>query len=330
MNMRRITKKGDFNFVWLFAIIAGTAIILLAIYGAVKFGTTTSKVQSTELARLVTIVTDPMQAGFASVRKSTIKLPRETVFEVECVRDSLFGYNTLSALIRERSNKDFEVVGVPIRTNNKYLFISDKPGKEFYVFSMPISFAFRIADVVIMDSQEYCFIGLDDPNFDEIRNGLRTLGEKALFGVMNCTDDSIRVCFGTGGNCDVVVRSGCTNPSFCDNEFEAGIVEKGGNSLEYVGNLLYPAIFSERESYLCNVQRLLYRQSVLTNIYVDKSSYMSARNCDSGLVNELRILGQDSFRISSNMISGDLKEIYFDAKSIKDREGRAQCGLWTR
>jgi hypothetical protein len=327
--MRKITKKGDFNFVWLFAIIAGTAILLLAIYGAVKFGTTTSKVQSTELARLVTIATDPMQAGFAAVGKSTIKLPKETVFEVECVQDSHFGYNTLSALIRERPNRDFEVSGIPIRTNNKYLFVSDKPGKEFYVFSMPISFAFRIADVVIMDSQEYCFIGLDDSNLEGIKNGLKTLGEKALFGAMNCTEDSVRVCFGIGSNCDVIVRPGCTNPSFCENEFEIGVVEKEGNSLEYVGNLLYPAIFSERESYLCNVKRLLYRQSVLTNIYIDKSSHMSSRDCNSGLVNELRVLYDDSFRMSSNLISGDLKEIYIKGKSIKDRERGAQCGLWT-
>jgi hypothetical protein len=328
--MRKITKRGDFNFVWMFAIIAGTAILLLAIYGAVKFGTTTSKVQSTELARLVTIVTDPMQAGFAAVRKSTIKLPKETVFEVDCVQDSLFGYNILSALIRERSNRDFEVSGVPIRTNNKYLFISNKPSKEFYVFSMPISFAFRIADVVIMDSQEYCFVGLEDSDVEGIKNGLRTFGDKALFGEMNCTDDSVRVCFGVGGKCDIRVRPGCMDRFFCENEFEVGVVEKGGDSLEYAGNLLYPAIFSEKESYSCNVKRLLYRQSVLASIYMDKSSYMSSRDCDSGLMNELRVLGDESFRMSSNLLPRDLHEIYFNAKSIKDREERAQCGLWTR
>ena len=37
-----------------------------------------------------------------------------------------------------------------------------------------------------------------------------------------------------------------------------------------------------------------------------------------------------SFDASSNLIDGDLKDIYLLAKEINEREERSQCGLWTR
>ena len=50
-------KKGEFNFNILFAIIAGGAILVLAIYGAVKIGNTQRFQTDTEIAKKLSILT---------------------------------------------------------------------------------------------------------------------------------------------------------------------------------------------------------------------------------------------------------------------------------
>ncbi len=319
-------KKGEFNFVWLFAIIAGTAILLLAIFGAVKYGMGTSTRQNTEIAKALAVVTDSMQAGFASGRLSTVNFKKDTLISNECFTGS-FGYSEISAMTQERSSDQFEVFGNPISVNNKYLFISDKPAKNFYIFSVPISFAFKIADAIIIDSQEYCFTGLDDES--DILSMLGVLGKKAKFGDLNCTEDSIKVCFGGGGSgCDINVLPSCNSFS-CQSEYETGIVEKDTYSLDYAGNLLYPAIFSEEESYLCNVQRLLYRQHILAEMYSKKIDFMGARNCNVDLGLELEALKGESFDASLDLTGFDLADMYQGSLDIKDKEDRGSCRLWS-
>lgn len=323
--MGLIRKKGDFNFVWLFAVIAGTAILLLAVYGAVRYGKTTAYTQDTEIAKSLSVVTDSMQAGFASGRLSTIRFKKDTLIENDCFLGS-FGYNEISVMTQERPNENFESLGVPIEVLNKYLFISDKPGKEFYVFSVPIGFAFKIADAIIIDSQEYCFLGLE--NEENIARTLSVIGKKAHMGSDNCTEDSITVCFGTNAGCDVVITPTCRGLS-CESEYDTGRVSKNRETMEYVGNLLYPAIFSEKESYFCNVQRILYRQSILANMYSQKAYFMSARNCNVDLALDLKNLEESSFDLSSNFFEGELNVIYDYAINIKEKENRGQCKLWS-
>ena len=323
--MRKITKKGDFNFVWMFAIIAGSAILLLAIYGAVRFGTTTSKFQGTEVAKTLAVVTDPLQAGFAAARRSVIRFPKDTLIVSECEEDSSFGRNVLSVMIKERPNEDFEIFGDFIPVNDKYIFVSENPGKEFYVFSVPISFSFRVADVLIMDSAEYCFLGLDVP---EIRRILSTgLANKAKFGSANCTSDSITVCFGTGG-CDINVVDRCDNFD-CDYDFEVGRIEKPGFSREYAGNLFYPTLFADSRNYDCNIRRILYRQSILSEIYINKIDRMNSRNCNSNIGPEVRLLGQRSLAFSINLNAGDIHDLYFLGREINNLEARGQCRVWS-
>jgi len=326
--MNRKNKRGDFNFVWLFAVIAGTAILILAITGAIRYGKTISITQDTEMAKALSVVTDSMQAGFAAGRKSTINFKKETIIDNQCF-DGSFGRNDISILTMERANKDFEIGGVPIRVLNKYLFVSDVPAKYFYVFSVPISFAFKIADAIIIDSQEYCFIGLEE---GEVYRTLEVIGEKAKFGLLNCTEDSVKVCFGYG-RCnlqegDINVISDCSG-SICEYDFEIGRVERKGESVNYVGNLLYPAIFSSRENYLCNVKRLLYRQYVLSGMYIEKTELMNYRGCNNVLGEDLETLRNFSFDLSQNLPMTDLTEMYIQAKSIERGEEVGQCKLWS-
>lgn len=318
-------KRGDFNFVWLFAIVAGTAVLILAILGAVKYGKTTSHLQDTEIAKTLAVVTDSMQAGFSSGKKSVIGFSKPTIIENSCYEEG-FGFNELSVMTKERPSQTFESFGTPIRVLNKYLYIPGSPGTEFYVFSVPLTFAFRVTDAIILVPNEYCFIGLDDePRISSI---LSVLGSKAKFGSINCTEDSIKVCFDGLAGCDITVHPLCNNPD-CESKYDFGIVEKEDYSVEYMGNLMYPAIFSEKSAYRCNLKRILYKQSILSNLYSQKVSLMNYRDCNVDLLLDLESFEQESFDLSRQ--SGDvfLEDIYLNAIYIKSKENRGQCTLWS-
>lgn len=314
-------KRADFNFVWLFAIIAGTAILVLMIYAAVRFGKTTTTYQDTDLAKQVVSYLDPFQAGPTAASKGTINSKREIVFESSCDSTN-FGYQTLVAKQIRDLNEDFNIFGTEIKIKNKYVYFSKRPSKDFYVFSVPISFAFRVADALIVGSEEFCFLeGYEKiPNFKSI---ISTIGKKAIFDENNCTGDSIRVCFDYGTNCDIQVIGDC-NDDWCDYEFEAGRVIKEGESLEYAGNFLYPALFADKETYDCNLMRLFYKNGVLSLIYAQKSDKMSSRNCPNNLAEDLSLFSQLSFNQNTN-----LKELYSKGKFLKESERYSSCYLWS-
>lgn len=315
-------KRADFNFVWLFAIIAGTAILILMIYAAIKTGTVITKFQDTDLAKQLAVFTEPMQAGSADALKGTIKSKREIVIENFC-NDYEFGYNEISAMFKRDLNEEFNVLGESIIVKNKYLFTSSSPSKEFYVFSVPIEFAFKVSDVIIIGSEEYCFLeGYE--NLEGFENTIRIIGEKAKFGLDNCSEDSIKVCFDYGSNCDIVIRGNC-DEHICENYYETGVVEKDGERIEYVGNLLYPAIFSTKEIYECNLKRILYRNHLLSSIYLEKEKLMDSRGCSSELTHDLIFLKESSFERNLER----LKELYLESKLIKEKEEKQNCRLWS-
>ncbi|MEM4605598.1 MAG: hypothetical protein QW103_00985 [Candidatus Pacearchaeota archaeon] len=315
-------KRGDFNFVWIFAVLAGTTILILMIYAAVRTGTSVIYFQDTDLTKQVVSYLDPFQAGFSSSLKGTISSKREIIFDSYCDSTN-FGYQTLRAKQVRNLNEDFNVLGEEIKIKNKYVYFSKEPSKKFYVFSVPIEFAFKIYDVLIIDSRDFCFLeGYEKiPNF---KNTLSVIKEKALFGYENCSDNSIKVCFDYGDDCDIKIIGDC-NENWCDNEYETGKVLKEDQSFDYVGNLLYPAIFGEKEIYDCNLKRLLFKNGILSLIYKEKAVLMSSRNCPNDLAEELDLFSQLSFNPNS-----DLKELYIKGKFIKEIEGQRICNLWSR
>ncbi|MEM4182097.1 MAG: hypothetical protein QXX68_03040 [Candidatus Pacearchaeota archaeon] len=314
-------KRADFNFVWLFAIIAGTSILVLMIYAAVRTGKTITTYQDTDLAKQVISYLDPFQAGSVAALKGTFSSKREIVFESSCDSTN-FGYQTLAAKQIRDLNEDFNVFGEEITIKNKYVYFSKKPSKNFYVFSVPISFAFEVGDALIVGSEEFCFLeGYE--NIPYFKNTLSNIGAKVFFDEANCTENSIRVCFNYGADCDIQVIGDCSDSSWCDHEYETGQVIKDGESLEYVGNLIYPALFSDKENYDCNLKRFFYKNGMLSLIYVEKSDRMSSRNCPTDLTEELSSFSQLSFN------NPNLKELYKQGKLIKEKEGRTLCHLWS-
>lgn len=310
-------KRGQFNFSWLFALIVGAAILFLAIYGAMRIADTSRFQADTEVAKKIEILTDPLQAGFAEGSYGKIEFQSETRVNNICL-DGDFGKNDVSVSTRSRIGEEWNLAGGAISIHNKYLFSKEATqGEEFYVFSKPFELPYKISDLTIMMTGQYCFVGAPVEIEEEI-SGLNIPNIKTE----NCTGEETRVCFGSSCNGDVTVIGTCV--SGCDSIFEEGYVEMGSRKNYFVGNLMYAAIFSDSEVYDCNVQRLMYRGASIAEVLGKKAELMDSRGCDTRLRGDLIVYGGTMINASQNNL-GQLRAF---TKQMEVKNENEMCGLW--
>ena len=308
-------KRGQFNFVWLFAIVAGGAILFLAIYGALQAGDTLRYGADTEAAKSIAILTDPLQAGFAEGSFGKIVFRQESRVNNICF-DGEFGKNDISVATRSDIGEEWSLPGGATSIHNKYIFSSGKSsGLDYYVFSKAFKFPYKVSDLIFLSPENYCFVnapngvpGLNVPNIE----------------VGDCVvADAVRVCFGFGDDCDVMVYGSCN--SGCDSVYDEGIVAKDGVDMKYVGSLMYGAIFSDKGVYDCNVRRLLYRAGKIAEEFVEKADLMDARNCNTNLKPDLIVWKS----LIENASVDDLASLRSMADVIeKKNRGEKLCGVW--
>ena len=312
-------KKGEFGFVWFFAIIAGIAILLLSIYGATRMGGSLRAETDAEVAKKLTILTDPLEAGFTSATKGTIMFQQNVWIGNSC-NDFGFGETSLSARSESEIGKKYLDTTIPTIVKEKYIFGKDEDtGKVFYVVSKSFDFPYKVADflILISDSKKYCFRDASD----DVRKELVSL-DVPVISFDNCSDDSVKVCFGDETNCDIVVTGGCDD---CQDLFDSGVVEmEDGELVNYVGNLLYPAIFSSKDNYECNVHRLLYRGSVVAKILARKAALMNARQCSTNLE---PVLYGWSLALENATVN-DMVGMYPMAIELEESSKWEVCGVW--
>jgi len=233
-------KRAEFGFVWLFAIIAGVTILLLAIYGATQFGENTRIQNDAQIAKKLTILTDPFEAGFTSATFGTIKFQQEIWIRNLC-SDIGFGENSLSVKSSSNVGQEYTDVSVSTSISEKYIFSPEEStGTIYYVLSKPFNFPYKISDYIILlsDQTNYCFRSAPQNVEDELRS-LKI----PVISFENCSakQEFVQVCFGSEV-CDISVAGNCES---CQNLYETGLVRfSNGRTVSYVGNLLYPAIFS--------------------------------------------------------------------------------------
>lgn len=317
-------KSGQFNFVWLFAIIAGAAILALAIYGASKAGDTARFQTDTEIAKSISIITDPLQAGFAEGSFGKILFKQETrinnfCFEPGSFNDDGFGRNRISVSTKSGVGEEWNLAREQVSVPNKYIFSSESnSGEEYYVFSKSFDFPYKVADLIFISPERYCFVNVPEEIVEDI-GGMRIPNIE----IENCSvADAVRVCFNSGVDCDVTVRGSCM--SNCESTYDFGSVEKYGMIMKYVGNLMYAAIFSDKGIYDCNVQRLMYRDGKIAEAFVEKADLMDARNCNTNLKPEL--IFWNSYTVNATV--DDLSELYPMAKVLERKNGLEACGMW--
>ena len=310
-------KKGDFGFVWLFAIIAGGTIFFLAIYGAFQFGDMKRFQTDTEIAAKISVLTDPMQAGFAEGKSTKISFSQATRIVNNCF-DADLGRNEISVATSSYVGQKWNNPGAAISVHNKYVFSSGMDeGKDFFIFSKPFDFPYKIADLIFLTTENYCFLNAPD----EIKNEISSL-QIPNIKFENCSADDKKVCFGAGNDCDIHVYGSCTD--FCNSIYDEGTVEKNGKEMKFAGNLIYAAIFSDPEIYQCNVKRLLVRDSDLAGILKDKIDLMSARECNSNLAPDL-ILWKS---LLENSTSENVISLNQASKSLQQKNSMENCNLW--
>lgn len=315
-----MNKKGlEFSFGWLFALIVGAAILFLAIYATVKIISSERAVQETEAAKQLEIILIPVETGYEEGKSvAPIIFPTETRVYNNCSTAGNFGEQSIRIASSLNLGKTWQEEGVPVTSYNKYIFSpAVMQSKEIYVFSKPFEMPFKVANLLFMWSDKYCFI--DPPA--EIEKEVTSLVLKNINisdDINSCPKVSKKVCFVSDLDlCDVFV-----------DPFQKTARQKGRKTVSYEDSLIYGAIFSEPEVYECQVNRLMKRTSELALLYNAKSESISARasGCSSDLQPNLKALASTTGQINK---SEELRNIYFMAAELKNKNDRiTDCKLW--
>jgi len=303
-------KRGflQIPFAWLFAIIAGSFILFLTIYGVTKLINVSQYELDTKTAKNLGVLLNPLETGFQSAQSTDLTLPTETRIYNKCNPYGNFGKQIIQ--ISQKSFNKWPKPSGEISFLNKYIF-SDKcvEGKKFYIFSKPFNFPFKVSDLIYITplSKKYCFLNAPE----QIKDELSALKQKNFF-LEECPTESIKICFSPGQNCNINV------------DYNLGYVEKNNKKLYFEGNpLMYAAIFANKEIYECQLKRLMQRTSELALLYRDKSKLISRTGCNSNL----NLLGLSNAASSLNS-SANLNSINYIVKEIKDKNDLAECRLW--
>jgi len=307
-------RKGElqFSFAWIFAIIAGAFILFLAIFGVTKFIGIEKTSSDAQTAKDISVLLNPLESSFESGKKSLISTQAETRIYTGCSETGFFGKQLIKT--NQKIDNKWSETDINIVSQNKYIFSKDyADGKDFYIYSKPFNLPFKVADLLYLTSSEdkYCFI--EPP--DEIENEILSWNSENLFIDANCPENSINICFKDGGNCNIVVNE---NSKF---------VKKTNEIVYYEGNaLIYAAIFSDKESYECQLKRLMKRTEQLSLIYKDKANFLFQKTgCSSALIPDLVVLGNYARNFDN---SEDLSVIYNFADTLQTKNERSKCRLW--
>jgi len=270
------SKKGfiQISFPWLFAILVGIAIIFLAIYGVTKLIRTEQTIQDVKTGKELGILLNPLEIGFESAKTTSLTFPVDTRMTNDCNVNGEFGRQLVK--ISQKSFNQWTDTNLNVGFSNKYFFSKSLlEGKELLVFAKPFNFPFKVTDIIYFTSSNdiYCFVNAPEDIEEELSN----LGQENLL-FDNCTEieNALQVCFAGGSSCDINV-----NPN-------AQSVEKREGKVYYEGDaLMYAGIFSDKEVYECQLQRLMKRVSILAELYGDKAELISSINCNTNLEPDL-------------------------------------------
>jgi len=306
-------KRGylQISFAWLFAIIVGAFILFLAIFASTKIIHLGTYEIDTKTAKTLGGLLNPLETSFETGKITSLTLPTETRIYNKCNNRGNFGRQIIQ--ISQKSFNKWPEPSGPVGFSNKYIF-SDNiiEGKKFYLFSKPFDFPFKVSDLIYITSSQknYCF--LDAP--ENIKEEISDLGQENLF-VDTCSENSIKVCFSSGTNCNVFVNYNRRN------------IQKDGEILYFEGDaLMYAGIFADKEIYECQLKRLMQRIDQLALLYRDKAVFVSEKGCNSNLNADLLILSNAANNFESSAHLGSINTFVEGIKNKNDANW--ECKLW--
>ncbi len=318
----------EMSFNWIFALIAGAAILFIAIYGVTQFIGTAQHASYTEAATAVSMLFDPLETESASLISQVITFRKETRTLYQCFKpDELnpFGRQTIAFSEESGFGRKWADFGGEKTIKNKFLFSNTtEQGIKLYAFTKPFYTGFKVADLTIVSSQTYCFANPPEKILDSSVN-LKNVNISD--SVINCPEKSVKVCFNTAGGtmfseqtCDVRVYDDF------DGSFDRGYVFKGTDRVYFIGNLVFAAIFSSPDKYECNIKRLGIKMSELAKVYKAKADYVSTKSCNSLIkpqLEELETVGK-TIRTSNEMLG-----VYDIAKQMDELNEDTTCEIYS-
>jgi len=308
-----MNKKGfEFSFAWIFAIIVGATIIFLAIFAATSLIGSSRQEINTEVAAQLGILLNPIETNLETGKYSLIELPDETRFFNTCRNVGNFGSQGISTSVKRGIGEEFQDNGIEVSFFNKYIFSQSlEQGENLHVFSKPLKMPYKIADLVFLSSDDYCFV---NPPID-IENEINSLSPGNInvsSSSSGCSRNSKIVCFVSSG-CDINV-----------NLDSKSVSKIGQPEVTYEGELIYGAIFADSGIYECQVQRLMKRAGELAHVYAGKTEYLSAQGCSTNMQSDLI-----EYASLTNIKSS--KELLFVAESseeLRRKNERLNCRLF--
>jgi hypothetical protein len=304
-------KRGQLNisFGWLFALIAGGAILFLAIYASTKIIQSGQTQIDAQTGKQVGILLDPLETGVESAKSTSMTFPVETRILSECSDFGYFGEQFIQ--VSQKSLNRWTNTNMKISFENKYIFANSTiEGEKFNIFTKPFEFPFKITDLIyiIPDTEEYCFV--DAP--ENIKEEISQLKIENL--KINCSEKSKRICFAASKGCYMEV------------DYNQNKIIKKEGTVYFIGDsLMYAAIFSDLNLYECQIKRLMEKIDILSAIYKDKATFVSRENCNSNLEGDLIVLSNQAKSLTSSINLFGINKIMED---IKKRNEDAICKLW--
>lgn len=321
------TKKSSMEmpFSWIFAIIAGSIIILMAIYATTKFINTTQYAQYSESAKNLGNLLNPVVNGVTSAYSTRIDFNKEIRVYINCsetsVNSPIFGRQTIAFSEESGLIKKWTSPGAEITRYNKYIFSDNiEQGKTIYIFSKPFYAGYRVDDLVYLTAKKYCFVGSPEFVKDEI-DSINPGNINMTANVKECAPAATSVCFGfNSAECDINVRA------YQEGEYNSGYVQKESQTISYYGApLLYAAIFSSPEMYKCNIKRLGNKINALGQIYKEKIELVKIKECNSILTPYI----ENIQKLSINMTPANIQNVYDVAGEMDEQNCKSDCRIYS-
>ena len=268
------SKRGiAMSFNWIFAIVVGGFILVLALYTASQFIRTSEQTVYTETAASLISLFDPLETGLSSGKSSLINFKKESKLFFDCLPDNNPPFGEQTIRFSEKTLGDeFSEAGQRISIKDKYVFSEEVvTGETIYYFSKPYFAGFKVADLTMMYSDEsaYCIYGADE-DFTRDATGLNL--RNIIFVNKTNSCEGVNVCFESiGSRCDVRVVA------------DSNYVLKDNTRMYYVDDYLFGAIFSSPRIYECNVKRIKSRFDELAKIYLSKIEVVKRSGCNPTL-----------------------------------------------
>ena len=323
---RKSNSKGQMSisFGLIFAIIAGAFILFIAIYAVIRFTSIEHTKIEGETSTTIGILTNPLESSFEDSRTLTITTSVPTRIYTGCYNASYsrnyFGRQLINT--SHSSHGKWTNATMNVGLSNKYIF-SENPseGRKFYVFSRTFDFPYKVADLIYVLSveKEYCFLDADTIRNGDMEEEIENLNLAPMLVVADemeeCTENSTKVCFRNQPGCNVTI------------DYLNGVLRKGIQTMQFESDaLMFAAIFTDKKTYECQVDRLMQRADSLADLYMEKSSLLvDQAGCDQGIVVDITVF--------SNLLKGygglsDLDNLNREASRLDRRNKVQECALW--